>query len=128
MKSQRNSLVSPRKQAFKAQSGKCFYCNQPMWLENPDQFATRYRLSTKQARLLECTGEHLIPHHEGGPASASNIVAACWYCNSRRHRPSKPLQPTQYRSRVQRRISKGRWHQVLIVEPSSDDMRKSIVH
>lgn len=53
-----------RHRACKQQGKLCFYCARPM---------------TKP------TAEHLKARHEGGPDTAKNIVAACSYCNHRRH-------------------------------------------
>ncbi|MEJ1372518.1 MAG: HNH endonuclease [Candidatus Sedimenticola sp. (ex Thyasira tokunagai)] len=70
----------------------------------------------KQARLLKCTGEHLSAHSEGGTTSRANIAAACWYCNNRRHRRRSVTDPQSYKAHVRKRMSKGRWHPVKIVE------------
>ncbi|MBL4929995.1 HNH endonuclease signature motif containing protein [Fuscibacter oryzae] len=59
---------------------------------------------------LHCTAEHLHPRSEGGQDTTDNIVAACWYCNSRRHRRKHPLSPEAHRLRVQQRMTAGKWH------------------
>jgi len=110
----RKSLVTPRKQAYVVQSGCCFYCGAKMWLDSPERYASQHKLSLKQTQLLKCTGEHLAAHSEGGSSSASNIVAACWFCNNRRHRFKRPLSPDSYKKHVQKRLSKGLWHPFVI--------------
>jgi len=116
MASKRKSLKSPRKLAFDRQSGHCFYCGQLMWLYDLRGFAKDTGLSIRQAKGLRCTGEHLVPHAEGGAASESNIVAACRYCNSHRHRTAIVLAPVNYKKRVKQRLAKGKWHQISLVE------------
>jgi len=110
MASRRKSLAKPRSIAFESQEGRCFYCGQPMCNEVPEQFAQKHHITTKQAKLLQCTGEHLTPHKDGGEPSASNIVAACLFCNHNRHARKKELSPLEYRSFVAQRMSKGGWH------------------
>ena len=111
----RKSLKVPRARAFKSQCGLCYYCNQPMWRTTLDELTTRYPISAKQARLLQCTAEHLIPHAEGGSCKQENIVAACLFCNRRRHNQKVPLTPDAHRDRVQRRLSCGAWHGLRLV-------------
>ena len=128
MSKSRKSLVSPRKRAYSTQSGRCFYCGAPMWQDNPKQFASDHELTLKQTMLLRCTGEHLTAHSEGGQVSQSNIVAACWYFNSRRHKATKARTPNDYRGHVRRRIAKGRWHQISVpmISPAEYSMVKSV--
>ena len=38
-----------------------------------------------------------------------NIVAACRFCNSRRHRTLRPLPPQDYAHKVQQRLASGKW-------------------
>jgi hypothetical protein len=47
---------------------------------------------------------------DGGGDCAPNIVAACWYCNTRRHRRKVVLAPENHRLRVQRRMNHYLWH------------------
>lgn len=103
------SLVSLRRQAHIRQSCRCFYCDLPIWLQDPTAFVVQHRLSQRQARLLQCTAEHLQPKSEGGADTASNVVAACRHCNQTRHKARRPLEPVKYRERVQVRLAKGRW-------------------
>lgn len=97
---------------FHEQNGCCHYCEQPMWLGDAAGFAKRYGRSRKQARWLQATAEHLVPLGEGGEDAAHNIVAACLFCNDRRHR-FRPLcapSPEQFARQVRARLAKGRWH------------------
>lgn len=57
----RKSLRKPRTQAFEQQNGRCFYCNQPMWLESHNELTSHFNVTSRQARHLQCTGEHLTP-------------------------------------------------------------------
>ncbi|WP_370315223.1 HNH endonuclease signature motif containing protein [Roseivivax marinus] len=59
--------------------------------------------------LLRCTAEHLQARSDGGKDTFDNIVAACWFCNTRRHNQKVPLEPEAYRQHVRRRMSAGRW-------------------
>jgi hypothetical protein len=106
----RKPLKKPRVRAFTYQGGYCYYCNQPMWNQSPEELTFRYRLSSKQALLLRCTGEHLHAHSEGGSNHSGNIVAACHFCNQTRHKRKKPLPPETYRGHVRKQLSKGKWH------------------
>lgn len=106
----RKSLVKPRLIAFNRQAGRCFYCEQPMWMNNLDEFASSHRLEPSQAMRLKCTGEHLQAHSEGGSADRTNIVAACAYCNRLRHQRKEPPTPEDYKALVSRRLSQGKWH------------------
>ncbi|WNB74565.1 HNH endonuclease [Methylomonas koyamae] len=106
----RKSLVTPRLIAFNRQAGRCFYCEQPMWMNNLDEFASSHRLKPSQAMHLKCTGEHLQAHSEGGKADRTNIVAVCAYCNRLRHQRKEPPTPEGYKALVNRRLSQGKWH------------------
>ena len=112
---QRKSLKNPRKHAFKAQQGVCYYCSQPMWTNSADELTARYPISSKQARWLQCTGEHLTPHSEGGSCAQANIVAACLYCNIGRHNRTVALAPEKYKIRVQKKLARGKWHGLVLV-------------
>ncbi len=109
MPNYRNSLKSPRAKAYLNQEGKCFYCDFPMWLEQPEAFAKQYEVSLNQANALKCTGEHLLAKSHSGKDNGKNIVAACWFCNSRRHRRKNPLEPKEFKRYVTNRIRAGRW-------------------
>ncbi|MGZ8942800.1 MAG: HNH endonuclease [Methylobacter sp.] len=83
-----------------------------MWSEEPHVFALSHKITIGQARQLQCTGEHLKAHKDGGTVAQNNIVAACSLCNQRRHRRKELLAPDQYRKLVEQRMSQGRWHDV----------------
>jgi 5-methylcytosine-specific restriction endonuclease McrA len=112
MAKSRKSLSVPRSLAFSNQSGRCFYCNEPMWAENPHEFALKHKITLGQAKHFQCTGEHLKAHKDGGTADQNNIVAACWFCNQKRHKRKTPLPPDQYKQLIDRRMTQGRWHDV----------------
>jgi hypothetical protein len=114
----RYSLVPRwRDQAFKRQSGRCYYCDLPMCNSDVRTFASVHGLSTRQAELRRCTAEHLRARRDGGRDSRANIVAACLICNRRRHARATPLDPLPYRQLVQERLAGGGWH-VHMARPS----------
>ena len=106
----RKSLSILRKLSFSHQKGRCYYCNQPMWKSDPIEFSKKYEITIKQAKQLQCTGEHLIAHSKGGPATRENIVAACVYCNRKRHQRDNEISPVEYKSLIAKRLQKGCWH------------------
>ena len=106
----RTSLKKLRYSAFLKQAGKCFYCRQPMWEEDQGEFAKRHGLTLKQSRLFQSTGEHLIPHAQGGQATPENLVAACFNCNHNRHKHGRNLAVNAYLNRVKSRMCAGKWH------------------
>jgi hypothetical protein len=87
-----------------------------MWSDDPKGFATRFGITASQAKALECTGEHLEAHTDGGSSSKSNIVAACKFCNQGRHRRKTPPSPDQFKQIVLKRMAKMRWHSIWIFE------------
>jgi hypothetical protein len=105
-----SSLVRSRSKAFQRQSGRCIYCNLPMWSDHPEQFAQEYGITIRQARFLRCTGEHLRARQDGGTTAQSNIAAACLYCNQGRHRRKCPPSPEAHMQRIARKIARGLWH------------------
>ncbi len=108
------SLVRPRTIAYARQSGRCFYCGLPMWLDNPLEFASKHGITLGQAKRFQCTGEHLEARQDGGTASQSNIIAACRFCNQHRHRRKRPPPSNVYKQLVRKRMSQGRWHHHLV--------------
>jgi 5-methylcytosine-specific restriction endonuclease McrA len=112
MPKSRKSLKSPRKQAYRKQAGRCFYCSMPIWEDTPDHIVESLGLTPRQANQLKSTGEHLLAHAEDGESDCSNIVAACQYCNMHRHKAKNPLPPSKYRKYVKARLAKGLWHQL----------------
>lgn len=92
--------------AFHAQAGRCCYCGLRMWLHCPSELGLRAR----SALPLQCTAEHLVAKQDGGKDVAENIAAACWLCNSRRHKRKAPPNPTAYGAFVRKRVARGKWH------------------
>lgn len=107
MAKHQSTLQKSRLSAFRAQGRRCYYCGSCMWLQDPSEVPGL--AGTRAARLLRCTAEHLRPRSEGGPDGKSNIVAACLWCNTRRHRTAVVRTPTLHREHVLRRIAKGGW-------------------
>lgn len=104
------SLRKPRFAAFQAQGARCYYCGAPMWLVSPDELKPQLDVNKDIATRLQCTGEHLLARCDGGDTSRQNIVAACRFCNSKRHSGKKVLDPGAYRQRVTERMRAGKWH------------------
>ena len=98
-----------RRKKMIEQGGHCYYCGLQMWEGVPDPVVPVRSRSTKLPRPLQCTTEHLRPRSDGGANTADNIVAACRFCNSRRHQRKQPKAPEDYRAYVQRRMAAGRW-------------------
>lgn len=102
-------LEKSRRAAFLRQGGRCFYCDMPIWLDEADVFRAKYPLSARQHALRRCTAEHLVAKQDGGNDQPKNIVAACWLCNSGRHRRGIARSPQEHRHRVQLRVRQGGW-------------------
>ncbi|MFC4258441.1 HNH endonuclease [Marinobacter lacisalsi] len=85
-----------------------------MWIGSDHEFVVVHGISHRQARHFRCTGEHLIPHSEDGDSGSGNIVAACEFCNRRRHCRKRVPDPITYRKFVQKRVSVGRWNRYLL--------------
>lgn len=113
------SLKSLRRRKMIEQGGRCHYCSLPMW----DGSAAPDCTTQAGPIPLRCTAEHLRPRCEGGGNTADNIVAACWYCNTHRHRRKKPLSPEAHRARVQRRMASGKWLAPSWPDLAAPDMR-----
>lgn len=92
-----------------AQDGLCYYCGLRMWDGGVRAFSNRPERCSQFPLRLRCTAEHLRARAEGGKDTSDNIVAACWLCNTCRHRAKKPLTPEAYRNHVQKRMAEGRW-------------------
>ena len=99
-----------RERAYQYQSGRCCYCNSPMWRKSPNRFAAEYGISMVQARRFQCTAEHLRARQESGPTSRKNIAAACRYCNQARHRRRVAASSSNFKAFVARRLRRRRWH------------------
>lgn len=87
-----------------------------MWNIEPSEILSKFIVSANNLKHFKCTGEHLIAHCEGGPANQSNIVAACWFCNSKRHQRKIAIGLKQYKNHVLKRLKKGKWNIGMISE------------
>ncbi|MCC9001509.1 MAG: HNH endonuclease [Candidatus Competibacter sp.] len=96
--------------AFQNQAGRCYYCDLPMWLDHPEHFALRFDITVPQSKQFQCTAEHLVARQEGGATSQSNIVAACLFCNQKRHQRKIALSPVKHKERIKKRLSVQKWH------------------
>lgn len=106
------SFTSSRAKAYDRQQGRCYYCQQPMWMGQSAWFADRYSLSVAQTHNLQATGEHLIPQEDGGTNTQENIVASCRYCNLHRHKRRPAPSPNSHALRARLRLANGKWHQL----------------
>jgi 5-methylcytosine-specific restriction endonuclease McrA len=102
-------LKNIRKKKMIAQGGRCFYCNLPMWDETDGSLLRQRGAKTALPRALRCTAEHLHPRSAGGGISDENIVAACFFCNTQRHRRKQAPSPEAHRQRVRQRMEAGKW-------------------
>lgn len=105
-----NALINFRREAFQNQNGRCFYCGSLMWTKDVKGFARSHGISEIEAARFQCTAEHLTARCDGGRTSRDNIVAACRFCNIKRHRRKNPLAPDIYRAYIKKRYKKGKWH------------------
>ena len=103
-----------RNRQMRAQNGRCYYCQQPMWLQDINGFCAQYGLSKAQSLQLKCTAEHLVARSEGGPDSDENIVAACQYCNQARHEGEVALSAEAFRQFVRAEMKAGAWHKLVL--------------
>lgn len=101
-----------RQSAAIQQNHLCYYCCLPMWHDDSEDFFRDHKLPKRFTKYLQCTAEHLVARQDNGKDAASNIVAACIWCNSMRHfgRSHKAPEAHIYRSKVRRLVSMGRWH------------------
>lgn len=106
----RKPITRIRNNAFYRQNGLCFYCEFPMWITDLFLFARMRSISAEQAKRFQCTAEHLVPRSSGGRDTDNNVVAACFYCNTHRHRLKQIPTPSEFKRYVGKRIIKGRWH------------------
>ena len=85
-----------------------------MWSEDPAGFARSVGITLRQAKHLQCTAEHCVAHQNGAKDSVDNIVAACRWCNLRRHRGRQQKAPDAetYKLKVSRSIAAGKGHPV----------------
>lgn len=107
-----SKITRYRLHAFKIQSGKCYYCEMPMWEQNVTAYASIHGITLKQAKQFKSTAEHLIASQNNGLTISSNIVAACLFCNSKRHKRKTPPEPLEYKELVRKRLSACRWNSI----------------
>lgn len=107
----KHQIQSAREHAFFKQRGRCFYCGVDMWLRVPQEITEPFDLAVTTAEMLRCTAEHLQPKASGGSDRRSNIVAACYRCNTVRTITSSP---EEHRDLVQSRMYRGDWHDALV--------------
>jgi len=111
-----DKIKTLRSTAYTRQAGTCFYCKMPMWTDNLQQFVLTFGISLKQAERCQCTAEHLQARQDGGGDSQANIVAACKFCNHKRHQRKIAPTPEAYKQMVQSRVRKRKWHQPWVFE------------
>lgn len=104
------SIALARSSAFREQAGRCIYCGAPMWSHSPEEYAQAHGISLADARRFQVTAEHLKARSDGGSNSRRNIVAACLFCNQKRHQRKAPPAPDAYQALVQARIARRKWH------------------
>ena len=85
-----------------------------MWEDSPNELAVRYQVSTTQLKPLKSTAEHLQAKQNGGKDIKANIVAACLFCNSHRHKSKNPKDALSYKEKVKLRMIKGSWTSVIL--------------
>lgn len=107
-------ILKIRRLMFGRQHGLCFYCRQPMWEDQREDFMQAHGLSAAQADFLRSTAEHVVARQDGGHDTPANIVAACKYCNWHRHVGREALPSTKFASKVRQRLGRGRWHGIVI--------------
>jgi hypothetical protein len=101
-----------RQSAAIQQNHLCYYCCFPMWHDDSEDFLRDQQLPIQFTKYLQCTAEHLVARQDNGKDAASNIVAACFWCNSMRHqgRPHNAPEARVYRAEVKRLVAMGQWH------------------
>jgi 5-methylcytosine-specific restriction endonuclease McrA len=81
-----------------------------MWEGTSESYALKHKISKKTAKRFQCTAEHLLARCDGGKDSTDNIVAACVFCNKKRHARKKQLAPCTYKKLIEKRLERGKWH------------------
>jgi hypothetical protein len=95
-------------------NGGCTEKSLRVWTGNSVEFCKTFNMSAPQAAKFQCTAEHVVARCDGGEDVSSNIVAACKFCNSKRHCAKVPLAEAAYGRKVKRRLSGGKWHGLLV--------------
>jgi hypothetical protein len=62
----KTNLARARAAAFCRQDGYCYYCDKPMWLDDPARFGREHGLPTRRLKSLQATAEHLTARCDGG--------------------------------------------------------------
>lgn len=93
--------------AFKAQLGKCCYCDHPMWVHSPSELPN---IPKQHVARLQCTAEHLTPRSKKGRHTPDNIAAACLFCNQHRPLVRPTPSPERFRLIVGKQLANGGWH------------------
>jgi 5-methylcytosine-specific restriction endonuclease McrA len=107
-------LQKLRHAAYVKQGGLCFYCNLPIWEDDEEVCSEILSIPERLTKLLRCTAEHLCAKQDAGADVPDNIVAACWWCNSQRHRiPTAAPRPEVYRAKVRKSVQRGGFHPVV---------------
>jgi 5-methylcytosine-specific restriction endonuclease McrA len=105
-----------RAAAFCRQGGCCYYCDKPMWLDDPARFGREHGLPARRLKSLQATAEHLTARRDGGTNAWQNIAAVHALCNRRRHQRKKALPPDRFRALVQHRMKNHRWHDRAVLQ------------
>lgn len=108
--SSKKILAEIKKSQAARQGWRCYYCDFPMWSENPVNFGREHRISLRHVPRFQCTAEHILPRSEGGTDEPENIVAACAFCNRTRHELGTVLPTILYRLFVKEKLDAGAWH------------------
>jgi hypothetical protein len=101
-----------RRSAAARQGGRCYYCDREMWdmhAEPLEAFCIRLEVTQAEAQQRLCTSEHLIPVRQGARFNIANIVAACLYCNRKRHTHRRGPPAWAFRLWVKERVRLGEW-------------------
>lgn len=112
-----------RDRCFDRQGGRCYYCQQPMWLADPGAFARIHGLSSAQTARLQASAEHLIARSDGGKDSEVNVVAACVFCNRQRHSHRTRAAPTPLVYRLAAFVISVVWRASISALPLFADIR-----
>jgi hypothetical protein len=117
----KKNLACARAAAFCRQGGCCYYCDKPMWLDDPARFGREHGFPVRRLKSLQATAEHLTARCDGGTNAMHNIAAAHALCNRRRHQCKKALTPERFRALVQLRIKNHRWHDHAVLRLRGSD-------
>lgn len=108
--SSKKLLAEIKKAQAARQDWRCYYCDFPMWSEDPVKFGREHRIALRHVPRFQCTAEHILPRSDGGTDDPNNIVAACAFCNRTRHELGTVLPTILYRLFVKEKLDAGEWH------------------